>query len=447
MNSIILIRNVDERIFIRTLLKDIQELACHGKAEEFGQELLRFDTLDFAILDERTGDLVPILEKIAAANFRRPPILLVLLKERAANDQEWASETDRVDRYSELGVELFLYRPSGLEQLKAKVLEGLAWAQKLPAWVELARAGRSLVKAKEYDRILKGLQTLHSLRPDDVAISLQYVRSLLNSRQGDATEAIAVLRKLRRNHSESVTQQKLLIQAYEQQKDPRSALLESLKLLTLSATAEHFAVTERFIAACAEHEKFSLWVQTLVILEDVVDRGVTQDFRRVAVTQVLHHAHTGPELSRALEWSSKNPDLYASLRPSLETLLTKLEVRAERPRGHAREIETLKTILLDAGEPSWPLLLDYVRECVKKGMVAKAEFQLGKAKQGLAPPWPVEYYACLFYIAVGRREILAAEHFLTLASHQTEGPTKALISSLRTALDEAKAEGESRKVA
>ncbi|MBS1985051.1 MAG: hypothetical protein JST16_12850 [Bdellovibrionales bacterium] len=239
MKALVLIKNQQERMTLKLCFSDFADSDFLKSVEECSSALRRANDYDLLVLDEHAGNIKGVIEEMVVLRPRKPPLVMVILSERQQNDEAYFLESERVASYTDLGVEMFLYRPFGKADFAEKMSTAKSWISAPPPWLQLVRVSRDMIRHQQSEKILVGLEKLHAAMPDDVNIGLLIARSYAACQPPQLDRAIEVLAKLKSRHPSSQPVLAALVDLQLQANRLESALVEAFALLAHKAIPEH----------------------------------------------------------------------------------------------------------------------------------------------------------------------------------------------------------------
>ncbi len=264
MRVIALIQEKQERSSFKSLMTVFSSLAFPEDLKTFNMVMTTARTIDFFVLDERVGDTKKALEAIADLSSEKTPLILVLINERNPGVDGFFEEAQRLETYKELGVESFLHRPFGHKQLQEKIAECTQWLTKTPPWLQLMRAGRALVRAKQDDKALETLRRIHEIKPDDLDSISLLAKALIRSGGEHLNEALKILDPSRLSKTALVLLRKERALALQGLGRTTEAFNEALSTFLLIPTIDNLSFAyETSESLPVSFPKAKTWLETI----------------------------------------------------------------------------------------------------------------------------------------------------------------------------------------
>jgi hypothetical protein len=426
-----LIFNKNERAISRPLFTDFSVVATPSSLEDGIKELAGATPTDLVVIDERFDEstkgekqvrVMDFLQQLQGTNSSNT-VVMIIVGENA--DPKKDENQERIQIYSEMGVDLFLKRPFGIKELQVKLKEAKTWILTPPPWIQLMRASRVMIKAGDFAKAAYGLQKLYEMKPDNLTVGLLLARALIQGDKASRAQGMDILKAIEKKHPSSVMAKKLILEASTGGFGDRGAAFEtSLRLLKQELSANNVnTCLDLANKISGEKMEISLHAQIMAVLKSS-DPIRTKEFRFQAMVGMLRVLQSPKDILFAIKLIHENEDQKARLREELGLLVERMEIRSEDPYADVDYVPgkldeaikktaaedpnavsptdearfaLFKTVLeIEPGLPS--ALESLVNLAVKHGKNDMAWETLDKAKQ--ANKLSLEYYVCFAQLAI-----------------------------------------------
>jgi predicted Zn-dependent protease len=352
-------------------------------------------------------------------------MFVVLLNEREAAAELWAPAEERIEQYTNLGAELFLHRPFGMMAYKECVEKALTWAKSPPAWVQLMRAARTLLKTQQAERVLTGLKTLHVRLPKDQNIGILYVKALQSCQVPKYNEAIEVLQTLLSSAPENPFLLRMAYDTYMALEQFEEAAKKGLKLCEVRPSPENAKLMLDLFAKLQLATKSStLWSR---LFSCVPNTALSQV--RALRAEIAHHwaraDHEAADVESFVRNLKNHPEIGDSLKEEFRELVERIESSSSDAKGPERSVAVpcLLEYILDARAGNEWALLKYVQIQVENGNLRAAESRLRRAR--IVNQFSFEYHLGMAIVALAQGEVEPAARFCDNAKRFTAGSESA----------------------
>lgn len=413
-----LIHNKDERAVVRGVLSTSYNASMISSLSEAREELRKAgEPFHMLVLDERFNESVDpkhrdlrvtdILEAFQESPRRADKAVVVILLNEASGIEEPV-------QYAEYGAEVFLHRPLGGQELKARLTEAAKWIQDPPALAKLVRAFSTFVVDGTYDQAVPGLESMYTKNPHNVRIGMLLAKSLIGLGGEARQRGLGIARSLDGRYPGSLFAKRLLLEVYVGDGMVVEAFDVCSRLYKCSPSDAVFAQSLELAHGAFEKRGGDFGVYRLM-LEAVAeqDPAHTRQRRIDLFRAAAERKPSLNELPALVELiDARQEDIFEELEPILEGWI--LQARQAMVATGQTNLEDfilrgLKRIL--AHDPTRPKSLEaYVDILLDRKDVKNAEKALVRAREGRHPS--VEYYSSFARLALTEGQLKEASDYI-----------------------------------
>lgn len=406
--ALVLIQNKDERATARQMLQNVDSLAMFGnlsdglaeiKKDAAGITLLIVDERFDQSVDSKNANLkiIDLLEAFMESGRSLNAVVAVILNESTVS-------LEMPVLYAEEGADLFLRRPYGIEELRERLDEAVAWIDSPPPLVKLIRILQDQVHRKNYSEILIGLESLHQKHPQHVRIGMLLAKTLIHMGGEGRSRGLSIALQYDQQYPESLFTKKLLVEGYLFEKKVPEAFRMALSFYGCNPSDAAFdrAYHLADILSKQSPQSFDHWLEFLKIFEKL-DPPRTRD-RRVQILRHFTELNPSPVALASLfailrsGYEDVLPSLLDSLEKWIATLRTVYETGNKSIGGlELILVDALKLLLdLDSGAPAALEVLTDIS--ISRKDYKMAEKYLNRARDD--HKYSVEFYSAFTKLAL-----------------------------------------------